>query len=368
VKRDKTELLVRLLNFLERDGDDMVDSPGYGSGDQWEAYPDTGNNGYSGDNAGPNGDDMVDSPGYGSGDQWEAYPDTGNNGYSGGPNFQCDNGNMTMEMYVCDGDNDCGDCTDEQQGCGSEQACVIGQWNPDDFQCDNGVSVPGSYECDGDNDCGDCSDEASSSCESECDPNYEYGYDGADPDFQCDNGDMTMEMYVCDGDNDCEDCTDEQDCGSEQACVIGQWNPDDITCANGNGPFPASWECDAWNDCGDCSDEVCGENAEACEGTAEGDNFGRKRSGDRVLNKSRNLANKMRTVAEKREHTKHITDKRNATKRGGEKTKPTKREEVVEEVVVNAVDYLEIKREYMAEKNKRGEEPPKVLSKKTKHH
>ena len=41
------------------------------------------------------------------------------------------------------------------QGCGSDQ-----------FQCDNLKCVPANYSCDGDNDCGDLSDETCGKCNS----------------------------------------------------------------------------------------------------------------------------------------------------------------------------------------------------------
>ena len=68
-----------------------------------------------------------------------------------GEMFTCDNGNEVPEDYVDDGDNDCGDWSDEpnHNGDNGEQY----------FDCDNGNQVPAGYYDDGDNDCGDWSDE-----------------------------------------------------------------------------------------------------------------------------------------------------------------------------------------------------------------
>merc|ERR1712088_483274 len=146
------------------------------------------------------------------------------------------------------------------------------------------------------------------------------------PDFACDNGDLTYSIFVCDGDNDCGDCTDEPADMCDVPCVPGQWNHDDITCVNGNGPFPASYDCDGWNDCGDCSDETCEQHAQACEGTEEGENFAarggyfRKRA-NIVSTKTRNNSNEKKRseiLAEKRENKRttknkaHLADKRHS--------------------------------------------------------
>jgi len=149
----------------------------------------------------------------------------------GGPDFTCDNGEVTYSAYVCDGDNDCGDCTDEPADL-CDTPCTPGQWNHD--------STNGYTE---------------------------------DADFTCDNGEVTYSAYVCDGDNDCGDCTDEPADLCDTPCTPGQWNHDDLLCDNGNGPFPSSYACDGWNDCGDCSDEVCDQHTAACQGTQEGENF-----------------------------------------------------------------------------------------------
>ena len=65
------------------------------------------------------------------------------------PDFVCANGREVLASWICDGDNDCGDFSDEQN-------CPFDE----DFQCQNGGSVPARWICDGDNDCGDFSDEA----------------------------------------------------------------------------------------------------------------------------------------------------------------------------------------------------------------
>jgi len=181
------------------------------------------------------------------------------NGTYGGPDFTCDNGEMTYSAYVCDGDNDCGDCTDEPADL-CDTPCVPGQWTHDEFTCvnDASVTVPASWLCDGDNDCGDCSDEAGDGCDTACDPEH-YNF----PDFTCNNGEVTYSDYVCDGDNDCGDCSDEPADLCDTPCVPGQFTQE-FTCDNGDS-VPSSWLCDGDNDCGDCSDESGANCEEECD-------------------------------------------------------------------------------------------------------
>jgi len=133
--------------------------------------------------------------------------------------FQCANNQTTSISYICDGDNDCGDCSDESAEQGCTEPCVPGMWRADDFQCSNGESTDADYICDGDNDCGDCSDERQAGCTEPC----VEGLWNPD-DFACDNGESTSPAYLCDGDNDCNDCSDERQAGCTLPCVEGQWN------------------------------------------------------------------------------------------------------------------------------------------------
>ncbi|XP_078577923.1 procollagen C-endopeptidase enhancer 1-like [Branchiostoma floridae x Branchiostoma japonicum] len=65
--------------------------------------------------------------------------------------FECANGGCIPNNWICDGDNDCGDMSDEQNCVGT---CGGGR-----FDCANGNCIDSDWICDGDNDCGDMSDE-----------------------------------------------------------------------------------------------------------------------------------------------------------------------------------------------------------------
>ena len=73
-----------------------------------------------------------------------------------GDTFYCDNGNDIPMDYVNDGDNDCGDNSDENVDRGDDGD---DSGTDERFTCDNGNDIPMDYVNDGDNDCGDNSDE-----------------------------------------------------------------------------------------------------------------------------------------------------------------------------------------------------------------
>jgi len=148
------------------------------------------------------------------------------NSWTGTANFLCDNGNEILEEFYDDGNDDCGDWSDE----------------PGIFVCDNGSTIPASFVNDGDNDCGDWSDE-------------DDGY------FVCDNGNTIDASWVNDGVDDCGD-------GSDEDGTHGQF-----VCDNGN-TIPMDWVDDGWCDCEDGSDEPDGFDCDDTGGGDEDDEMG----------------------------------------------------------------------------------------------
>jgi len=140
--------------------------------------------------------------------------------------FECANGVCIPESFVGDGDNDCGDSSDEASAANS--TC-----RDEHFTCANGRCIRASYVNDGDNDCGDQSDEHARTCRAS--------------EFRCANNRCIQNNWVGDGDNDCGDNSDET---QESTCTSIQ-----LTCTNSNRCLPISFQCDTDNDCGDNSDE-----------------------------------------------------------------------------------------------------------------
>ncbi|KAM9343546.1 basement membrane-specific heparan sulfate proteoglycan core protein [Pholidichthys leucotaenia] len=113
----------------------------------------------------------------------------------------------------------------------------------DQAKCQSGECIPRDYICDGERDCSDGSDEFRCGTPSPCEPN----------EFKCKNGRCALKLWRCDGDNDCEDNSDETDCptkGPGDRCA-----PEQFECLSDRTCIPASYQCDEEADCPDRSDE-----------------------------------------------------------------------------------------------------------------
>ncbi|XP_078095298.1 basement membrane-specific heparan sulfate proteoglycan core protein isoform X4 [Mustelus asterias] len=109
--------------------------------------------------------------------------------------------------------------------------------------CQNGQCIPRDYLCDGERDCIDGSDELDCGTQSPCEPN----------EFKCKNGRCALKLWNCDGDNDCGDNSDEEFCPTKRpgdTCA-----PEQFVCVSTQTCIPASHQCDEETDCPDRSDE-----------------------------------------------------------------------------------------------------------------
>ncbi|KAK7807974.1 hypothetical protein U0070_003046 [Myodes glareolus] len=123
--------------------------------------------------------------------------------------FHCHTGKCLSHSLVCDGYDDCGDLSDEQN-CD----CNLTK----EHRCGDGRCIAAEWVCDGDHDCVDKSDEINCSCHSQ----------GL---VECRSGQCIPSSFRCDGDEDCQDGSDEESCVDRQTpCPEGDGGCLDSSC------------------------------------------------------------------------------------------------------------------------------------------
>ncbi|VVC43730.1 Hypothetical protein CINCED_3A006528 [Cinara cedri] len=149
--------------------------------------------------------------------------------------FQCKNGHCIALHWQCDNEADCKDGSDEDPKICQKRVC-----NTDEFTCrkTKGECIPLTWMCDGNPDCSDGSDEKE--CNETC----------RDDEFTCSNGKCIQKIWVCDRDDDCQDGTDELNCPNITCSST------EFACVKDNNCIASSWRCDGDYDCTDHTDEM----------------------------------------------------------------------------------------------------------------
>nr|XP_023859565.1 low-density lipoprotein receptor-related protein 8-like [Salvelinus alpinus] len=153
--------------------------------------------------------------------------------------FQCHNRKCVAPIFVCDGDDDCGDWSDEEK-------CSISSCSSHEFRCNDSECIPALWSCDGDPDCGDKSDESMERCSRRTEPQKARCSAG---EFQCGSGECVHLNWKCDGEADCKDKSDEAD------CALLTCRPDEFQCGDGS-CIHGTKQCNRVHDCPDFSDEA----------------------------------------------------------------------------------------------------------------
>ncbi|XP_050967467.1 low-density lipoprotein receptor-related protein 8 isoform X1 [Labeo rohita] len=167
--------------------------------------------------------------------------------------FQCRNRLCVAPTFVCDGDDDCGDGSDEEK-CTAATASTCG---PHEFRCNDSECIPAPWSCDGDPDCRDKSDESLERCSRRTEPQKPHCQAG---EFRCRSGECIHLNWKCDGDVDCKDKSDEAN------CPVLTCRPDEFQCGDGS-CIHGTKQCNKVHDCPDFSDEAgCINKTTKCEG------------------------------------------------------------------------------------------------------
>ncbi|XP_077556086.1 LDL receptor protein 1 isoform X2 [Haemaphysalis longicornis] len=161
--------------------------------------------------------------------------------------FECNTNQRCIDKrYLCDGDNDCGDNSDEDSA--PSGICEKVTCQEDQFRCDTNRCISLHWVCDGERDCVDGSDEEpTSKCRNTTCSATQY---------TCKvTGKCIPQSWTCDSDLDCGDgdTSDEHD-----ACVYPECDVTEFRCSNQR-CIPLDYVCDVDDDCRDGSDEKnCG--------------------------------------------------------------------------------------------------------------